>query len=149
MRIRPIILCGGSGSRLWPNNKNTQAKQFINFGNWTLFGKALERIKNPLFDIPVISTNLKYLKEIKQNLKKHKINKYKIILEPVKRNTGPAMLCAALIKDIPEEQALIFFSADHLLEKENIFYQEIKKQKKKTIEYKYFYFWYKTYYSIK
>ena len=130
MRIRPIILCGGSGSRLWPNIKNTQAKQFIDFGNWTLFGKALERIKDPLFDIPVISTNLKYLKEIKQNLKKHKIKKYKIILEPVKRNTGPAMLSAALIKDIPEEQPLIFFSADQLLEKENIFYKEIKKQKK-------------------
>ena len=54
MKIRPVILCGGSGSRLWSNNTNSQAKQFINFGNWTLFGKALERIKNPLFDAPEI-----------------------------------------------------------------------------------------------
>ena len=130
MKIRPVILCGGSGSRLWPNKKIHQAKQFINFGNWTLFGRTLERIKDSLFDTPIISTNLKYLKEIKKNLKKHKINKYKIVLEPVKKNTGPAMLATGLIKDIPDEQPLLFFSADHLIEKKKTFFKEIKKNKK-------------------
>jgi len=76
MKIRPVILCGGSGNRLWLNQKNQQAKQFIDFGNWTLLGKTLERIKNPIFDEPVISTNLSYLKEIKKHLKIHKIKKY-------------------------------------------------------------------------
>ena len=75
MKIRPVILCGGSGSRLWPNEKNRQAKQFIDFGNWTLLGKTLERIKNSLFDPPIISTNLKYHKDIKKHLKKHKNKK--------------------------------------------------------------------------
>ena len=51
MKIRPVILCGGAGTRLWPNKKHHQAKQFIDFGNWTLFGKTLERIKNPLLII--------------------------------------------------------------------------------------------------
>ena len=108
MKIRPVILCGGSGTRLWPNKKKFQAKQFINFGNWTLFGRTLQRIKKPLFDSPVISTNLRYLKEIKKQLKKYKIKKYKIVLEPSKKNTGPAILSAALIDDIPEQQPLIF-----------------------------------------
>ena len=130
MKIRPVILCGGSGNRLWPNKKNHQAKQFIDFGNWTLLGKTLERTKNIIFDAPIISTNLKYLKEIKKHLKKHKIKKYKIVLEPAKMNTGPAILSAALIKDIPVVQPLLFLSADHLIEKENIFYNEIKKNKK-------------------
>ena len=130
MKIRPVILCGGSGNRLWPNKKNHQAKQFIDFGNWTLLGKTLERTKNIIFDAPIISTNLKYLKEIKKHLKKHKIKKYKIVLEPAKMNTGPAILSAALIKDIPDVQPLLFLSADHLIEKENIFYNEIKKNKK-------------------
>ena len=85
MKIRPVILCGGAGTRLWPDLKNHQAKQFIDFGGWSLFGKTLERVKDSLFDDPVISTNLKYLKEIKKNLNKHKIKKYKIILEPVKK----------------------------------------------------------------
>ena len=130
MKIRPVILCGGSGNRLWPNKKNHQAKQFIDFGNWTLLGKTLERTKNIIFDAPIISTNLKYLKEIKKHLKKHKIKKYKIVLEPAKMNTGPAILSAALIKDIPDVQPLLFLSADHLIKKEKIFYNEIKKNKK-------------------
>ena len=50
MKIRPVILCGGSGTRLWPDQKHNQPKQFIKFGNWTLFGKTLERIKNSIFE---------------------------------------------------------------------------------------------------
>jgi mannose-1-phosphate guanylyltransferase/mannose-6-phosphate isomerase len=127
MKIRPVILCGGAGTRLWPNSKNHQAKQFIDFGNWTLLGKTLERVKASIFDAPIISTNSKYLKQVKQHLKKHKIKKFKIVLEPAKRNTAPAILSTALIKDIPMEQALMFFSADHLIEKINIFNKAIHK----------------------
>ena len=64
MKIRPVILCGGAGTRLWPNSKNHQAKQFIDFGNWTLLGKTFDRVKSSNFDAPIISTNLKYLKEV-------------------------------------------------------------------------------------
>ena len=129
MKIRPVILCGGAGTRLWPNSKNHQAKQFIDFGNWTLLGKTLDRVKSSTFDAPIISTNLKYLKEVKKHLKKHKINKYKIVLEPSKRNTAPAILASALIKDIPNEQPLMFFAADHLIEKASIFNKAINKNK--------------------
>ena len=76
MKIRPVILCGGDGTRLWPNQKKHQAKQFIDFGGWTLIQKTLERIKNPIFDHPIISTNLKYLKQVRLALKKNKVNKY-------------------------------------------------------------------------
>ena len=69
MKIRPVILCGGSGTRLWSDKKHHQPKQFIDFGNWTLFGKTLERIKNPIFDYPIISTNKKYIREIKKYLR--------------------------------------------------------------------------------
>ena len=116
MKIRPVILCGGSGTRLWPKQTKHQAKQFIDFGGWTLIQKTLDRIKNPIFDYPIISTNLKYLKQVRQHLKKNKVKKYKIILEPAKKNTAPAILASALIKDIPNEQPLIFFPADHLIE---------------------------------
>ena len=64
MKIRPVILCGGSGTRLWTDKKHHQPKQFIDFGNWTLFGKTLERIKNPIFDYPIICTNKKYIREV-------------------------------------------------------------------------------------
>jgi len=129
MKIRPVILCGGAGTRLWPDSKNHQAKQFIDFGNWTLLGKTLDRVKSSTFDAPIISTNLKYLKEVKKHLKKHKISKYKIVLEPAKRNTAPAILASALIKDVPNEQPLMFFAADHLIEKGSIFNKAINKNK--------------------
>ena len=44
MKIRPVILCGGAGTRLWPKAKKHQAKQFIDFGNWTLLGLSLIHI---------------------------------------------------------------------------------------------------------
>ena len=130
MKIRPVILCGGAGTRLWPDAKKHQAKQFIDFGNWTLLGKTLERVKASIFDDPIISTNSKYLKQVKQHLKKHKIRKFKIVLEPAKRNTAPAILSTALIKDIPDEQPLIFLAADHLIEKVGLFNKAIIKNQK-------------------
>ncbi len=130
MKIRPVILCGGAGTRLWPISKKHQAKQFINFGGWTLLGRTLERIKNSIYDDPIISTNLKYLKEIKHHLKKHKIKKFRIVLEPIKKNTGPAILSSVLIKDIPDKQPIIILSADHLISNISKFNKEIVKKKK-------------------
>tara|TARA_B000000532_G_scaffold204311_1_gene171602 strand:- start:310 stop:1512 length:1203 start_codon:yes stop_codon:yes gene_type:complete len=129
MKIRPVILCGGAGTRLWPNQKNHQAKQFIDFGGWTLMQKTLERIKNSIFDYPIISTNSKYLKQVRSALKKNKVKKYKIVLEPAKKNTAPAILASALIKDIPINQPLMFFAADHLIEKSGILNKSINKNK--------------------
>ena len=129
MKIRPVILCGGAGTRLWPNQKNHQAKQFIDFGGWTLMQKTLERVKNSTFDYPIISTNSKYLKQVRSALKKNKVKKYKIVLEPAKKNTAPAILASALIKDIPINQPLMFFAADHLIEKSSILNKSINKNK--------------------
>ena len=129
MKIRPIILCGGAGTRLWSQSKNNLAKQFIDFGGWSLLEKTLERVKGPTFDYPIISTNFKYLKLVKSHLKKFKVKNYKIVLEPSKRNTAPAILASALIKDIPNKQSLMFFAADHLIEKTSIFNKAIIKNK--------------------
>ena len=129
MKIRPIILCGGAGTRLWPDQKNYQAKQFIDFGGWTLIGKTLDRIKHKTFDYPIISTNLKYLKYVKKALRLSKIGSYKIILEPSKKNTAPAILSAALIDDIPHKQPLMYFTADHLIENPNKLIKSITKHK--------------------
>jgi len=136
MKIRPVILCGGAGTRLWPESKNNCAKQFINFGGWCLFEKSLDRIKAPFFDYPIISSNSKYLKKIKYYLKKLHIKKYKIILEPEKKNTGPAILSACIanlmdkknINYINEiDKPMLILSSDHLIEKKKLFHSFIKK----------------------
>ena len=129
MKIRPVILCGGAGTRLWPQAKNNQVKQFIDFGGWSLLEKTLYRVKGTTFDYPIISTNFKYLKKVRSYLKKFKFKKYKIILEPTKKNTAPAILSSALIKDIPSQQPLMFLPADHLIEKVSLFNKAINKNK--------------------
>ena len=65
MKIRPVILCGGSGTRLWPQSKKNLPKQFVDFGGWSLLEKTLERVKESTFDYPIISTNTKYYKLVK------------------------------------------------------------------------------------
>jgi len=125
MKIRPVILCGGAGTRIWPKSKKNLPKQFIDWGGWTLFGKTLQRIKSPIFDYPIITTNLSYLKLIKDELRKNKIKKYRILLEPLKKNTAPAILSSALIEEIPINQPMIFLSSDNLIGKINIFNKAI------------------------
>ena len=123
-------MCGGAGTRLWPQSKNSLPKQFINFGGWTLFEKTLQRIKSSTFDYPIISTNLAYVNLVRKYLLKCKIKKFKIVLEPSKKNTAPAILSSALLKEIPYNQSMIFFSADHLIEKINRFNKLIISNKK-------------------
>ncbi len=130
MKIKPVILCGGAGTRLWPESKNNTPKQFIDFGGWTLLKKTLERIKNPVFDTPIISTNIKYLSLTKKFLSRYKVKKYTIVLEPFKKNTAAAILSSTLLKEIDFNQPIIFFPSDHLLEKTNRFIIEIKKNRK-------------------
>ena len=72
MKIKPVILCGGSGTRLFPGFKKAPLKQFIDFGGWTLFEKTLDRIKTNIFDNPIISTNQAYKNLVLKTLKKKK-----------------------------------------------------------------------------
>ena len=130
MKIRPVILCGGAGTRLWPQSKKNLPKQFIDWGGWTLFGKTLERIKGSIFDYPIITTNSAYLNLVKKHLIKHKIKKYRIILEPFKKNTAPAILSSALLGEVPYNQPMIFFSSDNLIGKINQFNKSINSHKK-------------------
>jgi len=130
MKIKPVILCGGAGTRLWPKSKRNLPKQFIDFGGWNLFQKTLIRIKNPMFDDPIISTNLTYLNLVRSYLSKFKIYKYKIILEPLKKNTAGAILSSVLLDEIPHFQPMIFFPADHLVEKVNKFNKSLVFNKK-------------------
>ena len=130
MKIKPIILCGGAGTRLWPESKNNTPKQFIDFGGWTLLKKTLERIKDPVFDSPIISTNSKYLSLTKKFLSKYKIRKYTIVLEPFKKNTAAAILSSTLLKEIAFQQPIVFFPSDHLIEKTSKFISQIKKNRK-------------------
>ena len=92
--------------------------------------KLLKELKVLIFDYPIITTNSAYLNLVKKYLLKHKIKKYKIILEPFKKNTASAILSSALLKDIPYNQSMIFFSSDNLIGKISQFNKSINFHKK-------------------
>ena len=116
MKIKPVILCGGSGTRLFPDFKGP-SKQFIDFGGWTLFEKTLKRIKTSFFDTPIISTNKIYINLVLKALQKNKIRKYKIILEPSKKNTAAAIISSSLLDEIKINQPILFLPSDHFMPK--------------------------------
>jgi mannose-1-phosphate guanylyltransferase len=131
VKIKPIVLCGGAGTRLFPSSFKNDPKQFMDFGGWTLFQKTLERIQDPIYDFPVISSNAKYEKIIKKLLKQYKIKKYNLVLEPFKKNTAAAVVSSALLKNIPPEQPLIFLPADQLIDNKKKFNSAVKSNAKK------------------
>ncbi len=121
MKIKPVILCGGSGTRLFPGFKNVPSKQFINLGGWTLFEKTLDRIKNNIFDSPIISTNKTYSNLVLKSLKQKKIFKYKIVLEPSKKDTAAAIISSSLLDEIKINQPILFLPSDHFIKQKKKF----------------------------
>jgi mannose-1-phosphate guanylyltransferase len=121
MKIKPIILCGGAGTRLFPGFKEAPSKQFIDFGGWSLFEKTLDRVKARVFDDPIISTNKLYLNLVLKSLKNCKIRKYKIVLEPSRKNTAAAIISSSLLNEIKLTQPILFLPSDHLIPQKEVF----------------------------
>jgi mannose-1-phosphate guanylyltransferase len=135
MKILPVIICGGAGTRLFPESKDNLPKQFVDFGKWTMFQKTLERINSSIYLPPIISTNIKYLSLVKKYLKKYEIKKYNIVLEPQKKNTATAILATSLLKNIKSSQPIIYLPSDQLIEDKIKFNLAVKKNAKQ-IKYK-------------
>ncbi|MFL2889321.1 MAG: sugar phosphate nucleotidyltransferase [Pelagibacteraceae bacterium] len=126
MKITPVILCGGAGTRLWPDSKKNLPKQFIDFGGWTLFEKTLQRVKNNIYSSPTIITNTLYLKNVQKLLAKNKFNDWQIILEPFKKNTAAAIALATINR--PSSKPLAIFPSDHFIENYKKFNNVVKKK---------------------
>ena len=119
-KIRPVILSGGSGSRLWPISTENYPKQFINFiEKKTLFETTLERLKKiKNLSTPLIITNEKY-KFITQNFLKKLNIKSHIILEPESKNTVTSFYLSSLFSKTNE--LLLFLPSDHFIENSQLF----------------------------
>lgn len=116
--IHPLILCGGMGSRLWPMSRIDQPKQFqpINGkGSLTYFQTTLQRHRGRMFHDPVIVTNAAQADLVRQQMTEIQARGL-IIGEPVGRNTGPAVLAAALaiLPDDPDA-ILLVLPSDHII----------------------------------
>ncbi len=125
--IQPVILCGGSGTRLWPLSRSTYPKQFVNFdANSSLFSKTFQRASHISNEPPFVICNKDHRLYVQANIKEQKSNAL-IIVEPLAKNTCPAITIAALAAlDKDKEAILAVFPSDHLIKDEEKFIDFLK-----------------------
>ena len=125
-KILPIILCGGSGARLWPLSRASFPKQFLevnSFEDISFFQKTLKRLEDfENVSNPMVICNEEHRFIVAEQMRDIKIKAKSILLEPVGRNTAPAISVAAL-KAIEngENPLLLILPSDHLIKDVNKF----------------------------
>jgi len=136
IKITPIILSGGSGTRLWPLSRKDRPKQFLQlYGNHSMLQETILRLSGiENIDKPIIVCNENHRFLVAQQC--HDIDiEPTIILEPIGRNTAPAITVAAIqsIREF-EDTVLLVLSADHKIENIEGFHHAISIAKKTVIE---------------
>ena len=134
-KINPIILSGGSGTRLWPLSRVSSPKQFLKlFDDKSLFQKTVLRSSDDkLFNHPIIVCNNDHRFSVAHEMQQISKIAGSIILEPVARNTAPAIAAAAfdVLKNYSEDDDLMLvMPSDHLIKDENSFINSIKEAAK-------------------
>jgi len=115
--ITPILLCGGSGTRLWPLSRKSYPKQFVPLvGETTLFQASAARLSGPGYAAPVVLTNSDFRFIVTEQLTGAGIDPGAILIEPEGRNTAPAVLAAALWLEKSDPDALMLVApSDHVV----------------------------------
>ncbi len=110
MTIVPVILCGGSGTRLWPRSRVTKPKPFLPLiGDTTLFEATLQRAGGDQFAPPIVVTGTAHLAHVEAQLGAGQ--GAQIIVEPAAKNTAAAIALAAL--RLPEDAVMLVCPSDH------------------------------------
>lgn len=125
--ITPVILCGGSGKRLWPLSRKSYPKQFVSLvGKRTLFQGSAMRLSGRKFNSPVIITNSDFRFIVTEQLQELGIDPGAILIEPEGRNTAPAVLAAALFTARKDPDAVLLIApSDHIITDTEAFYSAI------------------------
>jgi mannose-1-phosphate guanylyltransferase len=124
--MQVVILCGGSGTRLWPVSRTLYPKQFVKlFDNESLFQKTIKRNMALADSVSVVINQEQYFMGLDQLEELKLPGKRNFILEPMGRNTAPAIAMAALAAS-PEE-ILLVVPSDHLIEKQADYEAAVKK----------------------
>lgn len=112
-----MILCGGSGTRLWPLSRKSFPKQFsIISGDETLFQACVRRFTAPEFAAPIVISGSDFRFIVKDQLATIGVSALATMIEPAGRNTAPAILAAALLLDQIEPGALMIIApSDHVI----------------------------------
>ena len=121
MTVRPVILSGGSGTRLWPLSRAAYPKQLMPLvGSQSLLQQTVERVGDPtLFSAPVLICNDEHRFLVAEQLRALGRSQEAIVLEPVGRNTAPAVAAAALMAE--PDALLLILPSDHYIARPDAF----------------------------
>lgn len=124
--IRPVILSGGSGTRLWPVSTPDLPKQFARLvGEQSLFERALLRLDGAADVVPpMIVTGAEQLTLVQQTCAAAGVEPHLVIVEPTGRNTAPAAIAAALMAH--PRDVLAILASDHLIEDRSGFVSRVE-----------------------
>ena len=116
-QITPILLCGGSGTRLWPLSRMSYPKQFVPLvGEQTLFQASATRLSGTGYGQPIVLTSSDFRFIVTEQLAAAGIDPGAILIEPCGRNTAPAVLAAALWLEREDPDALMLVApSDHVV----------------------------------
>ena len=116
-QLIPLIMCGGAGTRLWPASRENRPKQFLPlFGEYSTFQETLRRVSDPaLFGRPIVITSKNYRFLVAEQLAALSIEA-DVLLEPVRRDSGPAIVAGAVFAQARDGDAtIIALAADHVV----------------------------------
>ncbi|HAX7424537.1 TPA: mannose-1-phosphate guanylyltransferase/mannose-6-phosphate isomerase [Escherichia coli] len=114
----PVILSGGSGSRLWPLSRKQYPKQFLNLlGDHTLLQQTVMRLPEKGFGRPFLVCNHLHRFIVREQLQAIQRDPYTVLLEPFGRNTAPAVTLAAMMiaEEAPADDLMLVLPADHVI----------------------------------
>lgn len=116
IRILPVIMCGGSGTRVWPESRETLPKQFIPLvGERSTFQTTMIMLADPTFEKPIVISNIDYRFLVANQLREIGAQA-DIILEPMRRDSGPAVAVAAGLAARRSPQTIVVvLAADHVV----------------------------------
>ena len=126
--VHPILLAGGSGTRLWPLSRKSYPKQFAKLmGEESLFQASAQRLSGDGFAAPVILTGSDFRFIVTEQLAAVEIAPADILIEPEGRNTAPAILAAALSLAARAPEALMLVApSDHVIPDASTFREAVK-----------------------
>ena len=126
--IHPILLCGGSGTRLWPLSRKSYPKQFAKLmGDESLFQASARRLSGDGFAAPVVVTGDSFRFIVTEQLAQIELAAQGILIEPEGRNTAPAILAAAMWIAKTDPHALMLVApSDHVIPDTDAFAQTVQ-----------------------
>lgn len=126
--ITPVLLCGGSGTRLWPLSRKSYPKQFVPLvGNKTLFQASAERLSGTEYHPPLILTNSDFRFIVTEQLADLGMDPGAILIEPEGKNTGPAVLAAAMWLEKTDPDGLMLVApSDHVVPDSDAFRKAVQ-----------------------